>query len=633
MVKTLRLSLGPGQHQAAFTACCLLAVLTLLLRPYDGIRHDSILYFGQALNAIQPEELGRDLFFAYGSQSKFTLFPELLGFWLESFEPSVVSKVGLLLAFAIFVGSSGFFAAVSVPRRFVLYSLLVLLVWPSGYGGFGVFRFQEPYLTGRSFAEPLVVVALALMLQGRHWGAWVPLILAMLIHPLQALPGAVVWWALQVHRDKRWLALFIVATALGIILGVADLLPIRTLLSRYDREWLEVISEPNKHVFMLQWNLTSWASLLVDYFLVIAAIPFLAARGRLYAVALLFTSTLCFGLSILLADILQFVWATGVQAWRIHWILHWSALVFVPVAATHLWNAGRRTELMLFGGTLLMAAPYGPFASVYAALITVPLYFLWPSIYKKVGQPYIKVLHYALAFAVIVTYLRYLLYLLGFNRMGDFAPEWSRLVLGLSHPVALVPLIGVGVWLWMKVKVARLIIAALMMFALVASFSAWDQRSHARKLIEATMQSSDVFGKRVEPGATVFWHGDLLAPWMLLRRPSYWSDLQQAGLLFNRGTAMEAQRRAVLLQPFLVQAELCQLMDNLNKKVGSCDIDVAVFHDVCRDSHARLDYLILPFTLPIPKLGRTFLDDGVQWNSGSKKTGADYYLYSCKDMP
>ena len=166
------------------------------------------------------------------------------------------------------------------------------------------------------------------------------------------------------------------------------------------------------------------------------------------------------------------------------------------------------------------------------------------------------------------TYTRYLLYLVGFRGLWDFVPDWSKLILGLTHPVVLLPIALGGLYLWLQKASYRASIVVVLLVSTIGAVSMWDQRSPAKKLIESTQSSSEIFGHAIEPGATVFWYADLLSPWVLLQRPSYWSDLQQAGLLFNRGTAIEAHRREVILQPFLMQAELCKIMDNLNKKTA-----------------------------------------------------------------
>lgn len=624
---------NPGAALAVIASFLSITILALLLRPYDGIRHDSILYFGQALHVLMPQELGRDLFFAYGSQSSYTVFPQVLAYWLRWFSPAVVSMAGILLAFATFMVGSALFARIAIPHKLFLFSLLALVILPSGYGGFGVFRFQEPYLTGRSFAEPLVIIAVVAMISGRHWWALLPLIFALLIHPLQALAGFAVWWALLAYGSRRWLFLPIIFGVAVFALGLINVSPFDKFISRYDREWLEVIAEPNKNVYMTQWPPASWIWLLIDYFLLFTAAPLLTDRVRRYAVSLLGVSTLYFALSLIFVDLFDFVWFAGVQLWRVHWLLHWSALIFVPVVCLHLWENKKKTQLALFLATLLVAAPYGPFASVFAALILIPLYFLWPWIAGRVGYKYVLLLHFALIFSILGTYTRYLLYLVGFRGVWDFVPDWSKLILGLTHPVVLLPIALGGLYLWLQKASYRASIVVVLLISIIGAISMWDQRSSAKKLIESTQSSSEIFGHAIEPGATVFWYADLLAPWVLLQRPSYWSDLQQAGLLFNRGTAIEAHRRESILQPFLMQAELCRIMDNLNKKYGSCEVDISSLHEPCHDREIRLDYLILPHLLPIKKLGEFYLDDGLKWNAGALADGGRLYLYSCKDVP
>ena len=59
-------------------AALLAAALLAFQRPYHGIWHDSVLYLGQALAVVDPDIFRQDLFFAYGSQSRFTLVQYLL---------------------------------------------------------------------------------------------------------------------------------------------------------------------------------------------------------------------------------------------------------------------------------------------------------------------------------------------------------------------------------------------------------------------------------------------------------------------------------------------------------------------------------------------------------------------------
>ncbi|WP_156957815.1 hypothetical protein [Paracidovorax oryzae] len=613
-------------------AAFLFLFLTLFLRPYDGVRHDSILYFGQSIRILIPSELDRDLFFAHGSQSQYTIFPQMLAKLLENFQPGAVSMAGLLLAFGLFLLANALFSNIAVPKRLVVFSIACVLIWPSGYGGFGVFRFQEPYLTGRSFSEPLVILALALLLSKKPWLALMMLACAALIHPLQVLPGMIVWWAWQASENRKWFLLPLLAALALLILSALNIPPANNLFIRYDQEWLDAISEPNKHVYMLEWPLQSWLWLIIDCFILLAAMPWLNGKAKRYVKVLLYVSLACFAVSILFVDICQFVWAAGVQLWRIHWILHWSAMIFAPTVVYGLYTRRLHAKLVLFAAVMLAAAPYGAFASVYAAIFLMPLYFFWDNIKGSIGLNYVRLLYAGITVALFGTYLRYLWYLLKVSDYGWSGAQWANLLLGVSHPIVLTPIVLLGIWCWRNYERVRVYLLCGLAVGFVLSAAYWDRRTERMRLIESSPPTDSVFGYPIEAGASVFWYGDLLSPWMLLKRSSYWSDLQQAGLLFNRGTAIEAQRRALLLEPFLFQAEFCQLMDRLNNKHDSCQIDIDSLKGPCHDSHASLNYLVLPQRLSVAPLGKIFLSDGPEKFGKQIEYGRHYYLYSCKDI-
>ena len=54
-----------------------LVALWVLAHPYGGLRHDGLLYAGQAMAHLRPDVFGRDLFFAYGSQDDYTIFGQV----------------------------------------------------------------------------------------------------------------------------------------------------------------------------------------------------------------------------------------------------------------------------------------------------------------------------------------------------------------------------------------------------------------------------------------------------------------------------------------------------------------------------------------------------------------------------
>jgi hypothetical protein len=76
----------------ALAAASFISALLLLTHAYSGIRHDSILYFGQALLQLDPSTFSKDLFFEFGSQAQFTVFPQLMAWAMQHATPSLPAK-------------------------------------------------------------------------------------------------------------------------------------------------------------------------------------------------------------------------------------------------------------------------------------------------------------------------------------------------------------------------------------------------------------------------------------------------------------------------------------------------------------------------------------------------------------
>ena len=71
-------------YATALAAGWLAVVVLLLFHPYRGILHDSTIYAGQALALLDPAPFAHDLFFAYGSQAQFSLFPSLVAHLVQT---------------------------------------------------------------------------------------------------------------------------------------------------------------------------------------------------------------------------------------------------------------------------------------------------------------------------------------------------------------------------------------------------------------------------------------------------------------------------------------------------------------------------------------------------------------------
>jgi hypothetical protein len=110
---------------------------------------------------------------------------------------------------------------------------------------------------------------------------------------------------------------------------------------------------------------------------------------------------------------------------------------------------------------------------------------------------------------------------------------------------------------------------------------------------------------------SVLWESDPVATWMVLDSPSYISSSQTAGVVFSRATAMEARRRAAVMQPFIGHSRFA--IGRNDREIEKLTMPIA--RELCRDP--TLGYIISTETLPLRHL------DAPKGRFGEKK------LYFC----
>ena len=166
----------------------------MLIHPYRGLEHDSVLYTVLALARLHPAALGHDLFVRFGAQDHYTIFSPLFAAAIRTLG---LERGAALLAFATYVA---FFASVWLLARRVMSASEALLavglvvVVPAWYGSGSVFAYVEAFLTPRQSAEAIArwpvsprrctrasVLAGACML------------VALLLHPIIAAAGITLW--------------------------------------------------------------------------------------------------------------------------------------------------------------------------------------------------------------------------------------------------------------------------------------------------------------------------------------------------------------------------------------------------------------------------------------------------------
>lgn len=638
-------------------ATFLLLALMLAFRPYNGIYHDSILYFGQAIREIYPTELSKDLFFEFGSQSSYTLFPKLIAPLLRVFSLGTISMVGVLLGYVFFLAAAVFTAwqwlknlPTTARLALLFWTILSVLVWPSQYGGFGIFKYQEPYFTGRSLVEPLVLLSCGLMIARRPWLALLPLLAAAPLHPLQALPGFLLWSATRVIADRRWLWVALGIAAGLFLLAIAAIPPFGGLIQRYDDAWWDIVHEHNVFCFIAEWPARSWLAIGVDVFLFGAAWKHMPTSLRQFSTLLVTLTLTCLAASGLLAEGLRLVLPTGLQLWRMHWLMHCIAAMLVPLIVWGLWRdqgahqeategslerLGVITQVSLLLLTLILAAPFGQAtSSAWGVLATIPLYFLLPWFLPRIQPHYRKALLAGVVIAGVASYFRFAAYILRPRSEGyaqlDLSPLMTKGVPLLTHPTVAITLVAIAYWMWLRLpKLGHIILVGISVGIAFSASANWDQRLPFKKWVEGQPVKAwiDPFTIKIPIGARVYWNDMTLPTWAALHRSNYYNIELMSGVLFNRGTAIQGRERHQKLAPLEFQRIACEMFNSLTNEPDRCVPTRETVEDVCIATRGELDYIVMSSSVEnLRAAGR--------WDFPGASSGktVSHYLYYCGDF-
>lgn len=614
-------------------AALLLLFLLIYLHPYHGIRHDAILYLGQSLLRWRPEQFGQDLFFAFGSQAQFTLFPQILAWFLSQGGAADLFKWATAVALIAFAASSASLLGRLLPIGYRFFGLVSLIILPASYGGWNVFSYAEPFFTARSLAEPLVLLGTVAWLSSRWTMAGLIWTLAASLHPLQALPVLFAAWLDRVNHDRRWLRLLWLVL-LALVAGVLGVKRFEELFLRYDETWYGWIAEPNKHVFLTSWQPSAWGYLLTDLFL--GWLILHRAEGRLQRFARMVWLATILGVcsTLVFADGLQLVFATGLQLWRAQWLLHWLAMACVPWLLILEAQAGGRFPPRL--GLLLAIVVFGTPSgqgdySALAVVCLIPIYVFWEHLESNVRPRLLKLLAAFIPVALLLMLLKHaqMIAVLYANAGGSrdvIRPEFTF----FAFPLVVGGFVASGIWVWRQRRSLRPAFLILLLAVCVHAYGEWDRRSSWTRFIESAEYEPSLFGVELKPGAQVFWVDELLAPWLILNRPSYFNSHQSSGLLFNRGTAEEFYKRRQVMGVLEFQSKVCGLMNELNRNTSAadnCALSDEAVAEACAKAGGMLDYLILDQPLAAYPLGSWHVMGGVR---GDRPI--IYRLYKCSDF-
>ncbi len=589
-------------------------VFWFVTRYYAGTRHDSMLYLAQAMHRAWPENFGNDIFFAYGSQDQFSVYSLMYSWlagifgWADLMPVLLMTcQIGFILALVLLLREL-------IPLPFIALGLVIAATVPY-YGGYLIFSFGEPFLTARSIAEPLVLFAVWCVVRGRLLASIPFLIGALVFHPLMTVVGIGVLYVWLADDDRRWLWLLLLAP-IALVLAALNIAGFDVLLRSYDDEWWETLTH-NAFVFPAVWRGQDWAKVVFDgVVLFLASRLMTGVRAKLIQSVLL-VCAMTLMLSTVGADVFRLQLITQAQLWRSQWLGHALACCVFPWVV---WQLRNRGTLFWLGAVLTLAAlifrQVG--SSVYAAITgALAMLYAWRQVWPStrwfdgfVIVVIVAVLNIGLINELSIVAYRHTIGLESdpfhtLRSVFEYTAASSFLMLGC---------------VMLALRMPRVLMAGAVL-ALVFTGLSWDQRSNWNRYVEAGLTTEHPFARQIPKSAQVYWAGELVPAWFMLKRPSYYTANQASGLLFNRETALEYLRRQNIVKPLDIQVDICKRIESL---IGNCSPGMRELRGVC-SAKGGPDFVILAWDVDAAYIDR--------WRGQfTNETPHDQFLYSCSAL-
>ena len=604
-----------------------LAGWMLAAHPYLGIWHDGTLYFGQALLHSRVPQLAQDLFFASGSQDRYSVYALIVKPLYAVLGQPATHITAVLGSWALMVG--GVLALLRpLPGSAAAWGAAAFAVVSPIYGGGWIFGYAEQFLTARTFAEPLLLWSLvALMRQWRLAMAGL-LAAAAACHPLMTLPVLTVVWCHGVRSDRRWLwALALLPAVLAA--GAAGIPPWDGLLRPYDPHWWSLVNAVNVQVIPGNWAAVDISRLGLDL-AVLAAVARLNPHDGLSRLvwATVAATVLLMTACLVLVDSLHGVLATQLQLWRVHWITHLLAVVLAPWLVMRLWRLGglwpaSACALVLAMLSMHAASPHGAATvGLWAAVSAVA----WRV--REVSGTALRLACASIGLGIAATAASRLATLL--ELQGWQFPEagWGGLfLLAASFPAIALPVFAGLLALQERGGAARGAAALLAVaFAATAAWH-WDQRSDLARATES-LPPPHPFAGQMPTNATVYWPGALAPVWGLLERPSHFALQQGSGMLFHRHNALSFGERRETYRGIGEDHEKCRngaMLARDRQALSDCDTPKPERLVALCAGPDHPDFLVLPGRLPQPPLST--------WQPPAhREPPQTFALYACRQI-
>lgn len=608
-----------------------LGVLALwgLTHGYSGNWHDDVLYAAQALQKIYPERFIGDMFFIGESQDDYSVFGHAFALLIRALGLETATVLGLLAGHLAWIATAAMLARRLIPMPFHWLGLALLVIYPRYYDGpQRSIAYAEAFLTARTWAEPLVILAIALLISGRRRTALAALVVATVIHPIMAFPGLLLaFYVLASARVSMWATL--AGFTLAIVAPWIGPASLQGLLGLMEPDWYAIVSARSPIVFVTHWGI---ADLLEPAFVVIAAAgTVLIGEPRLRRIAMALAAMLACGLAIAwIAVQWPVVLVLQMQALRVWWLAKAMGLLLGIGLIAHQWQSGAEGRLFALAmlASFLAVDGYGVSAPIAAAALVL---VRWHRLRRPSSVPLPSHIVWGLRVAITLIFVEWAwlrLLAIGLTIDGLIAAAthttvtWRGWLGGLSDlfqiaaivSIALITLVLSG----QGKRTATIGIAAfLSILASGAAWQTWNRNAWGTPRDQAPTVAPEL-AAIARHHQLIYFEGGHVELWLRLHRASYGSNQQAAGIVFSREMALEARRR--LLNITLLNARdgyFARHPDHAMSRPRAAT--ASALRHVCAD--ARLDLVILG--LPVP---------GVEEHSSfpARYGSSRHHAYECR---
>jgi hypothetical protein len=574
--------LPPGLVASPLALVCVALLANAVCQPYLGLFHDARLYAFYLESRLEPAQgFDQDLYLAYGSQDRYSLFAFLLFPLVKIVGLTAGMFTGYLLSKALLFW--GFQRLVRVLVRddsLTAVIVLFLAVVPIPFGGNEVFHVNEPFLTPRLLASACVLLALERMLAGKLVLPLVLLLSSLAMHPLMGVGGVltfVLWWSFG-HLSRRQL----VALGCLAVAGAGAVLAYEPLGTRVfghmDDTWRATNLQICFFIRPSEWAPEDWARLAWDVLIVVVG-GFTFARH----VSRFLWAVLGAGLIGLVGSLVgvesHYLLLIQTSPYRTLWLLEFLAVPLGFLAVAALWRRG--TPLARCGslGLLLYVSDERVFSAQTTLFILLVggaavLFLLWhrglnrtpadPDWLWKCGRN-----TFLCACGLLVTFAALVVAngLFGGASSGlPMHPTGVLRMLGLinSRLVCLLAacqlagLLAGALGVGRRLQVATLGVAVAYLGILTyLDGSSWYLTRYQEEERHTEFVADFLRGRRDAAGHApcVYWNTDIDRIWFRLRATSYVTIYQMAGCAFQAETASEGKRREHLVARFEADAD------------------------------------------------------------------------------